>query len=257
MINTAIEHLVEYPLSQSELNELSRDQQGVVAVLSYAVSETNALSRCYIACMHANTDKPEIEAALNIQRFTILRTWSAKLFEAHEFLQFGGKKRNTEDEEILKLADEVLSEFSALRSGAGFKLAKCIRHEATNHYSLSAAVKNLGHISPRANFNMYLHDLNGNSFYPIGEEVMFLGRLNRFGANLSEMEEKKKAIGDWLDWNLEANRWLGEAHLRYVRKFILDRNPKKYGRKKAYWIDPRLVGTKAEIKVPVFYRKGE
>lgn len=88
MKNSAIEHLFEYPLSKSDVAKLPKDQHAVIAVLCFIASESNALAKTYIAASHEDTGETVIDTSLSILRFTILRAWSAKLFEVSEFLGF-------------------------------------------------------------------------------------------------------------------------------------------------------------------------
>jgi len=247
-------HLVEYPMTRRELSELSEDQQAVLAILSYAVSEANVFAKLYIAAAQDLIDDKVIDSAASIQRFVVLRSWSAKLFEVEDFLLLGGKKKKTKDPEIIGLAEASLEEFKALREQEGYQISRDMRNEATSHYSFSAAKKNLPFVSDHAVCNMYLHEQNGNSFYPLGEEVMFIGRLNRRGANLDK-EETAALLGIWMQWNISANKWLSETHLRFVRDLVLKKFEKKYARKRAFWVPSEHVATNSEARVPVFYRK--
>ena len=251
---TAIEHFWEYPLSWEELQTFPEDQQAALAVFSYAASEANALSKLYSATSHSLTGENAIDCAISTQLFVILRTWSSKLFEVEAFLNFKGKNR-TSDQEVLELAKVSLSNFSRLRDSDGYLIARDVRNEASHHYSFTAAKKNLKHVSARANCTMYLHEMNGNSFYPMGEEVLFIGRLNRRGAQLDSEEKRSALLGKWMDWNIEANSWLNDTHAEFMRTLVLEKLGNKFAKKRTYWIDPVLVGKVTERKTPVFLRK--
>ncbi len=252
----ALEHFWEYPISWKRVQLLPEDHQAAVAVLSFAVSEVNALSRLYIFNTHEMLGEEAIDCATSIQRFLILRTWSAKLFEMEEFLQLGGKKKVSRDAELLQLAGSALEDFGELRDPQVYPIVRDIRNEATSHYSFAAAKKNLKHVSPNANCNMYLHQMNGNSFYPMGEEVMFVGRMNRRGATLKEKSERAEQIKNWMNWNLAASNWLNRTHAKFVKNLILEKDEGKGARKRTYWIPPEFVGSKDERSAPIFFRNG-
>lgn len=252
----AIEHFVEYPTSWARIQQLPDDQQAAIALLSYAVSEANALSRLYILNSHNLIDEEAIDCATSIQRFLLLRIWSAKLFEVEDFLQLGSaKKKASKDKDLLELAADALQSFSKLRDTTAYPVVRNIRHEATNHYSFKAAKQNLKHVSKNANCNMYLHELNGNSFYPMGEEVMFIGRINRHGASLATKDQKSELLESWMNWNLEANNWLAQTHKSFVSKLIFEPDGQKSARKRSYWIPPEMVGSRDENVAPIFVRK--
>ncbi len=255
MTSKAIEHFFEYPINWARIQQLPEDQQAAIAVLSYAVSEANALSRLYIFNSHNMIDEEAIDCATSIQRFLLLRIWSAKLFEVEEFLKLGGTKKESKDEDLLELATDALENFSKLRSTEAYPIVRNIRHEATNHYSFKAAKDNLKHVSKNANCSMYLHELSGNSFYPMGEEVMFIGRINRHGASLATKEQKSEQLESWMNWNLGANRWLAQTHYSFINRLIIEPDGRKPAQKRSYWIPPEMAGSREERMAPIFLRK--
>lgn len=253
----AIAHFHEYPISWRRIRQLPEDQQAALGIISYAVSETNALAKSYIFSSHKMIGESAIDSATTMQKFVILRSWSAKLIEVETFLKLGGKKKETKDRDLLRLSENALQNFRPLRNTEGYYLARDIRNESTNHYSFSAAKKNLKYVSHNSNCNLYLHDMGGNSFYPMGEEVMFIGRMNRRGANLESKEDKNALLGKWMDWNLDANDWLNEVHSNMVNELIFKQDSEVFAKKKAYWIPMNFVGNQEDNMMPVFLRKKE
>jgi hypothetical protein len=96
-----------------------------------------------------------------------------------------------------------------------------IRHEVANHYTLKAAKKNLRFISPEADLSLYVHELRGNSFYPMGEEVIFAGRLNRHLSGSAADIPPSDAFDEWLDWSLKATNLANKVHFELVKALIL------------------------------------
>ncbi|MFW8633575.1 hypothetical protein [Cribrihabitans pelagius] len=255
MSDKALEHFWEYPISWRLMQTLPEDQQAAIAVLSFAVSEVNALSRLYIFNAHKLIGEAAIDCATSIQRFLLLRAWSAKLFEIEDFLNLGGKKKVTRDKELLKLANRALESFVTLRDERIYPIVRDIRNEATSHYSLTAAKKNLKFVSYNANCNMYIHEMSGNSFYPMGEEVMFIGRLNRRGASLPTKDERAAQFESWMNWNVSATNWLSSTHASFVRELIFEKQKSRAARKRTYWIPPKFVGSREDGLAPIFLRK--
>jgi hypothetical protein len=253
--NSAIEFFVELEMRWKEFHPLSDDQKAALSIVCFAVTEVNALMRMYAFAEHELTGKAAIDYGTLAQSHCILRSWSAKLFEFSEFITFKDKNNRTSDPALLDLSKRHTDTFETLKSESGYGVARFLRHEATNHYLLDPVRKNLSHISDSANCNFYLHDLNGNSHFPIGEEVVFVGRLNRAGAHLASDEERKKSYRDWWRWNLSATKWLNAVHLDYYRELVVPLARAKSARRRAYWIDPRLVGVPEEHKLPLFMRK--
>lgn len=250
----AIEHISEYKISKGDLALLDEDAAAAVAVTCFAATEINALMRLYLVSTHDFIENDVIDTANAIQRSVLLRIWSAKLFEFSKFIELSGKDNKTKNAELISLANEAQEKFVDLKQAEIYPLVRSIRNETTNHYSLRPARKNLLHVADNANLTLYMHKIAGNSFYPLGEEVMFTGRINRYGSDGISKEEKMKLYGDWLDWNLTASNWLGDVHYSFVKKLILDRFPDKHAAKKDHWIPPEMVGEAEENQTPLFIR---
>jgi hypothetical protein len=251
----AIEYLYEYPLYRKDLEKVQPEHAAALAVVSYAVNEVNILQKLYLSARHPFCGDDAMDSLVAAFHFVILRTWSAKLFEFSEFLSFGGQKKKTSDECLLSLADAALVDFEPLKTSTGYELARNVRHEASNHYSFDAAKKNLKFLSKSANCKFYIHKEGGNSFFPLGEELMFAARVNRYGDHITSKEERMKLLGEWMDWNLGASRWIDRVHAEFAKKLVFDRFPDKFAQEKMWWLPPEFVGTTTEVTVPIFLRK--
>lgn len=252
----AIEYLVEYTISKKEFDELDPDLAAASAIVSYAYSEINTLMRLYLFSCHDLIDDDVIDSLNFMQRQVLLRTWSAKLFEFADFLEL--KKYSKTNNEILKeLAKSARKSFEKLKADSAYKTVRSIRHEATNHYALSPAKKNLEHIGKSPSLSLYMHKVGGNSFFPLGEEVMFVGRMNRAAGKGSSKEEIHEAYKKWLDWNLQATQWLNNVHSQFMNKILLEKFPDRKALRRNYWIPMDMVGEVGEIKTPLFVRSDE
>ena len=248
----AIEHLHKVTFSKEQMSKLSKDQQGVLAVLSFAVTEANTLQRIYIHSEHQNTGQDDIDILVATQRFVLLRTWSAALFEFIEFVKSLSKKNGTNCSQLIEWQSNCLSLGKDVVKGEGYTLARNLRHEAANHYNFGAAKKNLDYLSPSANLNMYMHALNGNSYFPMGEEVMFIGRINRTGEGPESIQGDTSKIDNWMAWNIKASKWLNDCNFEFYSLFI--RSLKLRAVKRCYWIPPELVSSEESQNVPLFIR---
>jgi hypothetical protein len=255
----AIEFFSELDLKWHHLDEMNDDQKSALAVICFAVSEVNALSRMYLFAHHELSGFPAIDFAIMTQVHSVLRNWSAKLFEMSEFLSFRDKDNRTTDKQLIRLGSAALDAFKKLKDDEGYRVARALRHEATNHYLLGPVRKNLPFVSDRANCTFFLHKQRGNSIYPLGDEVLFAGRLNREGAKFDTTSEKKQAYDKWFDWNLKATDWLHDVHLDFFREFIgpIAKKHRLRLRLRDYWIDPILVSDRDSPKIPVVFRNSK
>ncbi|MFK7835149.1 MAG: hypothetical protein AB8B60_02915 [Sulfitobacter sp.] len=253
MNKKALQKQFEYPLTWKDLAVLPAEQLALLSLANFAAAELNILQRIYIQTAHNLTQDAALDVAIAAQRYVVLRTWSAKLFEFAAMFE-GLLKQGLEDDTTLEMAKEAVERFGALKESDGYAIVRNVRHEASNHYSFSAALKNLSHVPDHANCNMYMNKLDGNSYYPMGEEVMFVGRLNRHGASIKTEEEKQQLLVIWHDWNVEANEWLRKVHERIFSKFVSVRFPDRSAREKLYWFDPKLAGDMVPPSIPIFLR---
>lgn len=253
MSNTwAIQHFRELELTLADFDDVTEDAIALFSISSYAVSELNAIARVLLSTLHPLEKDDAINIANVIQSSCIIRYWTLKLFEFFECLKKIQNSPKRYDDHVVRLAAQAVDDFSTLKSQSGFMLARDVRHEATGHYSLDAAKKNLRHVGRHATASMFVHQNSVNSFFPLGEEVMFIGRLNRHGVNLSSDAERAKLIQVLFDWNMAANKWIGDTHLAFFRALILPKLDGRYAKKRAYWMNPRKVGAVEEFNVPLF-----
>jgi hypothetical protein len=253
--NKALEKIAVFPLRWSDLAYLSDHQKAALSIVSFAVTEINCLMRLYLFSRHDLTGDDIVDYASLAQSGVLLRTWSSKLFEVSSFLRFKESYNKTNDEALTRLGKEASEEFKGIEAGSGYASARNFRNEVSNHCSLSAVEKNLEHVPSHANCNMYLHSMQGNSYFPIGDDVVFIGRLNRQGAQRTSLEQERNLYEEWMQWNLDATRWLNDVHLKFFAEFIANRLPGRVATERLLWLDPKMVGNPSDVRIPVFMRK--
>ena len=253
---SAIEFLVEFPITSGDLASLSEERRTMYALLSFAINELNTLGRLSGFAAHPPCGQENIDIVSAIQSATVLRVWSAKLFELFDALE-SCEKQVAADAGLLEFIVEFKNRFSQQRQSEGYSVARNIRHESTNHYKFDAIRKNLNFIDESANCKLQFHSLLGNSFYPYGEEIAFVGRINRHFSSSKDSLKGPEQIQLWMAWNLEVTKLANEVFQRFLKKFIIGAFPKRRGSRKTYWIPPSLVAEIGSVKVPVFIRKSE
>ncbi|MDF0600737.1 hypothetical protein P1J78_08345 [Psychromarinibacter sp. C21-152] len=255
MDEKALVHLLSYGLTWEKLRRIPEEHLAALSVISYAASELNALRRIYLTQPHEPCDVKPVDSAASIQKLVILRSWSSKLFEVAEFVEFGGRKPTTSDSKLLALSSRAVESFSELKSGEGYQVARIVRHEASNHYSFSAAKKNLPNVPKNMDCDFYVGEMGGNSFFPLGEAVMFHARLSRKWAAIEPSEQRQKLFEEWLDWCLKASRWVDEVHADFADQLLFEAFKDRKFKKKVYWVPLEYVGHHSEHTTPVFLKK--
>lgn len=255
MSEASIVQYDEFPISLDTLHTLPIDQVSALAALGFAITETNALMRIFLAQSHDPTGESVIDEASNIQKLVILRTWSSKLFETKEFLKsICGKKSLTNDAALIRLASDAISDLESLSNREGYNVANDIRHESSNHYPFGAAKKNLKHVHKDALCNLYMNQHGGNDFFPLGEAVMFHGRLHRRWKTEKSLSEKQKKFELWIDWCLKANATFGRAHAKFAEAILFAALERNTLYQKTYWVPETMVGHPLKRLTPVFVR---
>jgi len=196
----AIEFLAEYRVSKLEFDALNELVRVAIATSAYAYSESNVFARIYIFSDHDYEGEKAIEAMIQIQRFTLLRTWSAKLLEYHNFLRELRKLAIDDCEPLLKFLDGNLPKFNELKKMAGYETIRSLRNKVINHLDPSFILANLDHIDEHADLSLHIHEKEGNSFSPVGEHVVFFHHSLKAGTRRTSRKRccsKTGWIGIW------------------------------------------------------------
>jgi hypothetical protein len=118
--------------------------------------------------------------------------------------------------EDLGLRREVEQITAATKASPSFNLALQLRNEMTGHYNVAGIDDRLGGFSDDHAFSMFLHEMTGNSLYPIGEEIGHFSRHDSFAT-----------IDALLDWVIEASGSLLSLQQRVFAHLVEKRFPRK------------------------------
>lgn len=256
MTNKAVVQFGEFQVSLETLRKLPSEHVAALAAFGFCITELNAIRRIYLAQPNETTDNKVIEQLQNSQQLVVIRTWSSKLFEAYQFLEsLCGKKPVTRDPLLQQLASDALKDLGKLSSSEGYQTARDIRNEISNHYLFSVALKNFPHVHSDALCNIYSHDYSGNDFFPLGESVMFHGRLHRKWKDMASLSDRMREFHLWLDWCQRAHRSLELSHASFIGRLLFDPLRRRKLVQKTYYVSPSLVGYPLDHKIPLIFRK--
>lgn len=215
MVQIALRRL---EMSEQDFAAVPEDQKAALAAVSHAINELNVFKRLFLFSAVAEHPENEFGIALWIQQLTLLRSWSAKLFELQKLLEFTGSKNRTKDKVLRGIAKKAEAKFANLKDEAGYRMAREFRNEITNHIGLSSARKNLPYVTKKAVCIAYLTPEDGNCFFPIGEDFAFGGLLARLWGDLDL--EPRQALDIWFGWNTKVNNWATVMHLEMLDEII-------------------------------------
>jgi hypothetical protein len=257
---TPIEHLYVFRLRWRELSDLTLDEKAAISILGFLVSEINALKRMALFAMFPHNERSEIASAIVIQRNLLLRTATAKLFE---FLRFMEKRLDptVAPTSVSRIVGGFEKELAGFREGIGFQLAKQIRNKMANHLDFDEAKASAEAAQDDVECGFFLTDANGNSYFPIGEEVIFASALKRTWKTHEDAKEREEdkatfeaALDAWIDWTLKLSDFADRVHLALFEELIEPLVPKRMAQHKPVWVDSDLVAEHPGFRLPVFVR---
>ena len=145
----------------------------------------------------------------------------------------------------------------SLKASEFFSFTMKMRNKIINHYLISEISENLPHTSDRSDYSMQLHEEQGNSFFPIGEEVVFIGFVNRFfaeGDKIYTPEQKSVFINDWISWVQDSLKWVNSVVQSFSKFIIFEILGLKSTRRKVFYLEPGLVGDIHKFRTPLILR---
>lgn len=250
--NLAIEHITHLNLTLRDFDHMDEDTRAGILLLCHASNECNMLMRMHLACSFEETKNNAVDSMAWGIQFFIIRTWTAKAFEAIDMLQSCGRDSATGT--WASECRSIIASISALDNLTGYNIARDIRNEVANHFSHGAAKKNLRHINADADMSIFLSEQNGNCYYSGGDNAIFIARLSRHqkGKQLSVAD----TVNSWLDWVLKVTDVISLATSSLILKYLLDRTPDRTGKHIAAYVPFSMVHTTGCPSFPVFVRSG-
>ena len=252
-MGTPIEHIYVYQVNWSDLSTLTVDEKASLSILSFVVSELNALKRLSLFAMYDHDEHSTVAPSIAIQRNLILRTTTAKLFE---FLRFVEKQIEKESlSERLRRVFRIFEiELGEMRLGYGFKIAKQIRHKMANHLDFDEAVLSVEAASQSLDCSFYLTEASGNSYYPMGDEIVFSSSIHRALENSGEDISFQDALDAWIAWTLSLADLADRLHLEMFEEFVEPIFPNRMAHHRPQWLPEDFVASHPGFKLPVFIR---
>lgn len=254
-----IEYFHSVSLTKADIDQLGPENLSFLSTILFAANELFVFQK--ILSSNVKTPKQrdtEILTLSFIQQSTILRTLSAKALEFIKLFEDQNKiwERRGFNNEI-KIMENHTTQLLSLKESKFYQFTKEMRNSLINHYLVSETFNNLKYISEKADYSFHLHQEQGNSFFPIGEEIVFIGFVNRYfgdDGGVNSFEEKSVFIKDWIDWVLETLKWVNNVVQSFSIFIILEKLDGKIAKRKALFIDPEIVADIHKFRSPLIFR---
>ncbi len=226
----------ELSFSKAELNRLGSETTALLSAMAYALNEINTFQRLFVASKRPETNDESMRAMFAIEKHTLARALNAKVFEAlKQFSDYRRKLVRKNADATLKLFDECMTELTSLKCEDGYKVSNFIRNKFSNHYVPSEVEANLAYVSERANQSMFHHEMVGNSFYPLGEDYVFVAGVNRWAEENGV--DSPMVIDDWMDWSVRASGAVSNSFQKLLIKIVQEHFPEKALRETKPYLD--------------------
>jgi hypothetical protein len=252
-MSSPIEHVYVFQLRWSELSSLSASEKAALSILSFVVSELNVLKRLALYSMFPHDEKSDVAPVISIQRNFILRTTTAKLFEFLRFIEKRLEDDNT-SEHLASVLKSFEGELKKFKEGVGFAVAKQIRNKMANHLDFKEAISSVEAANPSVNCNFYLTTASGNSYYPMGDEIIFATGLQKKLTECGEPMPLTDALDAWIDWTLSLSELAERVHLELFKKLIEPLFPSRMAHHRPQWLSEGLVAKHPGFALPIFIR---
>ncbi len=244
-----IVHYLELDAKIADLSRLTEDELILFGTLSFICNELNVFSRMLGLANSTQVEAKPLKFVADLQHHAILRTLASRVFEAHEFLIVTLSKCTDVDDDLRDLLKSTKIKLDRLRSSEGYSINRNVRNEVTFHYQYGAAKKNVRSIRDDADASVFINKTDGNTYFSIGESLMYFERLRRFSLSDKTFEDEEKLAEAWLGWSLDAVRIIKDLQAE-VFNSVMDKVEKR-ARKTHYFVERSLVAEKTDV-LPIF-----
>ena len=252
-MNRALQKLHVFRLRWSDLDTLPDGDKALFSLASFMVSEINSLNRMLLFTIFTVDDDASAEEVAAIQRNLVLRTNTLKLFECQKTIA-----RLAASEDLSHKAIQVVRAARGALEAAnlleGYSVAKAFRNKISGHYDYQQALKNTRAVSDDFECSMYIAEESGNSFFPIGERIVFDRIIIPNSNSDLPIGPNEASIDSWIQWSLEVGRCVRKFHFDLFETLIAPLVDGRKTRPRQVWIDPELVGKHPGFRVPLFLR---
>ncbi len=242
--------LGELSFSGADLKRVPLVHAGFLVASSFAFNEIGVLLRLVLLALNARKHvgrEPIVQTIAYIETLVAERMLSAKIVEYcklfDDYLTKVARKEGAQGE---RLVANHLAAMRSVKTASGYETARWLRDTLTNHYLVSEMEKFIGNVPDGQSFTMYLNEKEGNSSYPLGEEVAMMGKLNADGQPLPDLRI-------WQDWIHASCRTVSATHYSFVIALMEEFFPDKFVRMKRVVVDDLLVGQLATSCTPILW----
>lgn len=252
----ALIKLTKVSLRRQELEGIAKRDLAALAALGFALNQTNVFARAFLATEYDTaTIEPVTGEAAHIQRMVFLRSFSSSLIEIRELFEpnhFAKKKADGRLRGVVRSFGPLLDELDDMR---GYRIAKFVRNKCTFHFDFQGA-SGLSSASLREDLSMYLHRSQGNTFFPLGEWMVFTAHLAEYCDKKYPSVSYDQLFDEWRQWTDRFYDFANRAVAKLAEEIVLAAVPGRTFHERVYWPSEDLVFKQPANLIPVFFSEG-
>jgi hypothetical protein len=250
-VSQAIVHFHELKVDKSALSALSNEEVAIYGMLSHISNELNVFSNLLSTTRSSAEYSNPVSFAKILQHNVLLRTLSANLYEALDFLDDLRTKPKGVSEELDGILSRYYSRTSKLKKSIGYSINRNIRNEVASHYNYSDAKRNARAAQDDLDASVYLSSKDGNTYFVFGEQLMFVQRLIRFSEANAKYKYADTLAEDWLGWSLKVVKLFKDLNAE-VFGFVTDKLENHEFRKTHYFVEQNMMIKNGAELLPLF-----
>ncbi len=191
-------NLASLEISAAELNAIPRLDAAFIASQEMAFNDIQFFLLLEIMSPNANrlTNDDVCKQYATGRKLIARRNLCSRIYEIHESviaqdkIAKRRKKKTVLDQEVIAA---MAAHIADIRKNRFFSIMEWIRKGVTHHYAANRIAEVLGNFPEDHKFQIFLHEMDGNSFAPLAEEIAFFGHcLSR--QDLQEFENWLNAL---------------------------------------------------------------
>ena|GEM_PF-6345929 len=238
------------PLRWADIRDVPIEKKALYLSLCFLVSELNALQRMALLSFQILSDQPAFEAAARIQSNSLIRVISGKCHEVGKFLKNCVEKAH--DKDVRDICRNFLGRFDTLDAAKGSHISEHIRRKIAFHLDFREAVKSTKHADDSVDCSWYIHDAEGNCYFPAGEHAIFESNLLRASKDAKHGIRTDTDHSEWVKWTVSVLALVKEMHVEVFERFIFQPLGGKLQPSNSIDIPKELVAQRGVDFLPLF-----
>ncbi|MBO9589471.1 hypothetical protein [Devosia sp.] len=237
---------VEFKFTAAELQAIPKQHSTYMVATCFAINEILVFLRLTLHTINslaiARGDDRMASIAF-MQDQILLRTLSGKAVEYLKVIRDHRKIcERAGDVTIKAFFDKYGGEIDEIWDSTQSKFAVELRNNLISHIGLDRIRKSIAALPhDRREMNIYLHNKDGNTVYPIGEDVAHIAAF-----------DTTEQVDEWSDWVLKTCKTIQGLHHQYMIWIIETFFPSKMGQEIRIEIDDRLLGPLTQ-NIPILW----